>query len=111
MTLGPAILLLGWLEGRDLTRARPFVVFGRVPLFYYLLHLLVIHLAACAAQYVRHGKVFPEYGPDAGLPADHGFGLPVIHAVWFAVVITLYPACRWFAGVKRRRRETWLSYL
>lgn len=111
MTLGPAILLLGWLEGRDLARARPLVVFGRVPLFYYLLHLLVIHLAACAAQYVRYGQVFPEYGPDADLPAGYGFGLPVIHAVWLAVVALLYPACRWFAAVKRRRREAWLTYL
>lgn len=111
MTLGPAILLLGWLEGKDLARARPLVVFGRVPLFYYLVHLLVIHLGACVAQYARYGAVFPEYGPEAGLPADYGFGLPIIHAVWIAVVVLLYPACRWFEGVKRRRREAWLSYL
>ena len=45
------------------------------------------------------------------LPEGWGYGLPVVYLVWAAVVLALYPACRWFAGVKARRREAWLSYL
>jgi hypothetical protein len=44
-------------------------------------------------------------------PDGWGYGLPVVYLVWVGVVLALYPACRWFAGVKARRREAWLSYL
>lgn len=62
-----------------------------------------------------------EYGtPDFGLqapfgrrtfPQDYGFDLPSVYLLWLVVVLLLYPACRWFASVKRRRRDAWLSYL
>jgi hypothetical protein len=42
--------------------------------------------------------------------ADAGFGLPTVYLVWLAVVVALYPACRWFADLKRRRRDAWLRY-
>jgi hypothetical protein len=86
-------------------------VYGRVPLFFYVLHLALIHalaigvaaLAGFDPRRFRHVWMF--------LPPDWGYGLPVVYLVWAAVVLALYPACRWFAGVKARRREAWLSYL
>jgi len=47
----------------------------------------------------------------APFPDGCGYGLPVVYLVWLGVVLILYPACRWFAGAKRRRRAAWLSYL
>jgi len=121
MTLGPAILALALFDrapGREPgLLARPFVVFGRVPLFYYLLHVPLIHLVALAFAYAGGGPVgwlfrnwiVPTTPPTR--PAEWGYGLPVVYAVWTAVVVALYPLCRWFAGVKARRRDAWLGYL
>jgi uncharacterized membrane protein len=111
MTLGPAIALLPLLERLRGPLARAVRVYGRVPLFFYVLHLALIHalaigvaaLAGFDPRRFRHVWMF--------LPPDWGYGLPVVYLVWAAVVLALYPACRWFAGVKARRREAWLSYL
>jgi uncharacterized membrane protein len=111
MTLGPAIALLPLLERLRGPLARAVRVDGRVPLFFYVLHLALIHalaigvaaLAGFDPRRFRHVWMF--------LPPDWGYGLPVVYLVWAAVVLALYPACRWFAGVKARRREAWLSYL
>jgi uncharacterized membrane protein len=102
MTLGPALLLLAWFDRGTPALLKPLLVFGRVPLFFYLLHLPLIHAVSLLASYV-HMRVAPT--------ADKGFGLPVIYVFWVAIVVLLYPACRWFAGFKRTHRSAWLSYL
>ena len=118
MTLGPALLVLAALDRGMIGWLKPLLVFGRVPLFYYLLHLPLIHGLAVLASYWAYGRADwwfanPPEGPDAPIlrPADYGYGLPVVYLVWIGVVLVLYPVCRWFAGVKRRRRDPWLSYL
>jgi len=118
MTLGPALLVLAALDRGTPRWLEPLLVFGRVPLFYYLLHLPLIHGLAVLYSYLHYGRAGwlftnPSENPDALLvrPSDYGFGLPVVYLVWFGVVLALYPVCRWFAGVKRRRRDPWLSYL
>lgn len=116
MTLGPALLLLA---ARDRTPGRMghwLVTFGRVPLFFYLLHLPLIHLLALAVAWLRHpdvGFMFQNIflaGPGQ-LPSGYGFGLPAVYGVCLVVVLLLYPPCSWFAGLKSRRRSVWLSYL
>ena len=113
MTLGPLIAALGALD-RDLGPiGRPLLVLGRVPLFYYLLHLPLIHALAVGyalAQYGRADWLF-RGPPFAGLPAGYGHSVPVVYLVWAGVVLILYPACRWFAVIKARHRRGWLSYL
>jgi hypothetical protein len=116
MTLGPAILLLAWWDGASVKWCRPLATFGRVPLFYYLLHVPVIHLAALVFAYVRYGEAgfvctHVMVAPPGLLPADYGYGLPVVYAVWVAVVVLLYPPCLWFERIKSTRRAAWLSYL
>ncbi|HEV3467850.1 MAG TPA: heparan-alpha-glucosaminide N-acetyltransferase domain-containing protein [Pyrinomonadaceae bacterium] len=118
MTLGPSMFVLALFDGGPGALSRPFVVFGRVPLFYYLLHFPLIHLFAVALSYARYGQApwlftNPPWGPDLmrAFPSDYGYNLLVVYAVWVAAVAVLYPACKWFAGVKRRRRDAWLSYL
>jgi uncharacterized membrane protein len=116
MTLGPALVLLSFFDQRTPRLLRPLLVFGRVPLFYYLLHLPLIHALAVLTARLRYGRAdwlfhSPFANQSADIPADNGFGLPVIYGIWLGVVLMLYPACRWFAELKRRRREPWLSYL
>jgi uncharacterized membrane protein len=112
MTLGPALLVLAWMDRSRPRWLQPCLVFGRVPLFYYLLHLPLIHALAVALSLVQVGHADWLYGlHPAKPPVGAGVGLLGTYLVWIAVVLTLYPVCRWFAGVKRRRREAWLSYL
>src|SRR5262249_22652932 len=116
MTLGPAIVALALFDRPAGPVGRVFVTFGRVPLFYYLLHLPVIHLVALGFAFARYGEVAFMFqnvafaGPGQ-LPAGYGYGLPGVYLVWVSVVVLLYPVCRWFARLKSRQRAGWLRYL
>jgi len=113
MTLGPAIALLPVLDRMRGPVGRVLLVFGRVPFFYYTLHLLLIHTVAAVLSWTRYGEVIPWLVRNPGgaeLPAGYGYNLVVVWLVTAAVVAILYFPCRWFAGVKARRREAWLSY-
>ena len=95
-------------------------MFGRVPLFFFVLHFYVAHLAIVVMSLVRYGgdamRFMWQPVPSMGGPAHafrQGFGyeLWVAYLVWIAIVIGLYPVCRWFARIKERHRRWWLSYL
>jgi uncharacterized membrane protein len=114
MTIGPSFLLLSWLDRERVPRGLTALwIFGRVPMFFYVLHLYLIHCLAIAVAALRgqsvgwlfHGAIFGE------TPAGYGYNLPFVYLVWITVVVLLYFPCRWFAEVKKRRREWWLSYL
>ena len=117
MTLGPALLALWALDGRTPQFLRPVLIIGRVPLFYYLLHIPLIHVIGVIVCYARYGHIYWMFqSPDLSripmtTPPGWGFSLPVVYLVWGIVVLLLYPLCRWFAGVKQRRSEEWLRYL
>jgi uncharacterized membrane protein len=117
MTQGPALLILCALDERVPRLLRPALVFGRVPLFYFLLHLPLIHLLAVIVCYAQNGAVHWMFeSPDLGrypftAPPGWGLSLPLIYLLWVLVVVLLFPVCRWFASVKRRRNSPWLSYV
>ena len=117
MTLGPAALLLAWVDRRTPRALQPALVYGRVPLFYFVLHLVVIHVLAIIVCYARYGTahwMFESPSLDRypfTQPPGWGYSLPVVYAVWLIVVVLLYPPCRWFSRIKLRRRDWWLSYL
>jgi uncharacterized membrane protein len=112
MTLGPAILALAWFDGVRGMAAQWLATFGRVPLFYYLIHIPMLHLMAVAYAHGRQTVAGLIIFVAAGrLPVGWVKGLPVVYFFWIGVVVGLYPACRWFAGMKRRHRIAWLSYL
>jgi len=118
MTLGPAIALLGWLDRARPGERNPFVVFGRVPLFYFVLHIPLIHALAIGMGLVRYGwqpsllLPPPTLGTPRDLfPADYGWSLGVTYLVWIAAVAALYPVCLWFARLKAHRRSWWMGYL
>jgi uncharacterized membrane protein len=117
MTLGPAITLLGLFDREAGPIGRFFIVFGRVPLFYYLLHLPLIHAIAIGIDYYRFGaSPFSSHGfsylfltPEA-VPPNYGIPLALVYAVWAGVVLLLFPFCYWFARFKSRSTAAWLSY-
>ncbi len=118
MTLGPALLLLRAFDDRVPALLRPALTYGRVPLFFYVLHFFLIHLLVVAVSYVRYGEVAETFrSPDVGhfpfsAPPGWNVGLPAVYLIWIGVVIALYPLCRWFGGMRQRHREWgWLSYL
>lgn len=112
MTLGLMFILLSAFEqaqGAQRAIGRFFITFGRVPLFFYLLHLYVIHGLALIVAYGMSGYI---YSSSSQFPSWWGFGLPVVYLIWIAVVMLLYPISRWFAAVKSRNKgRPWTPYI
>jgi uncharacterized membrane protein len=116
MTLGPSLLFLAFTEKQSSALARNVIVFGRVPLFFYVLHILVVHIIAVVAVvmfgYSAWTMVLNEWVNFSQDLVGYGFGLPVVYGVWTAVVISLYPICRWYERYKMANRgKVWLSYV
>ena len=116
LTLGVAILALPWFEGLEKRRlSRIFITFGRVPLFFYFGQWIAAHCLAILAGYLAGQPIAwlftdPLNRPSPN-PGNLGFSLWMVYVLWFLGLLLLYPPCRWFAEVKRRRRDWWLSYL
>jgi uncharacterized membrane protein len=116
MTLGPMFVLLALVDSARGPVARMLETFGRVPFFYYVLHIPTIHLAACVVSLVREGSVNPwlfTNHPMAPGPLPDGYiwSLPLLYLVWAIVVVALYFPCRAFARLKSERKSAWLTYL
>lgn len=115
MTLGPALLFLAWAEGRTWRWTTPFITFGRVPYFYYMLHIFLIHGLATVAL-IGQGQPIAETvitaSTDPAQYADNGFPLGVVYAAWIVVVVALHGPCRWYGNYRATHKDRWwLSYL
>ncbi len=118
MTLGPALIILMLLEKPLNEPGKMLVRIGRVPLFFYILHLFLIHLLATVAV-VLSGRPFTDMvfitnmnAKDAPWLSGYGFSLGVTYLVWVLVVALLYPLCKWYDNYKINHKEKWwLSYL
>ena len=116
-TLGVLLVLFALmddaLEKRWIPRALAVAeVYGRVPFFYYVIHFYLLHVLAIVTLMLVKHTVHVSIAATAMGKVGHGwFGLPGVYLVWICVVAALYLPCRWFAGVKARRRDWWLSYL
>ena len=111
MTLGPAAIACAFVDRLYEPLRNALMTFGRAPLAFYLAHLYLIHAAAillgfgqgfAAEQFLTHYRFFPQ---------GFGVGLSGVYVIWIAVVVILYPLCRWVAAVKARRQDWWLSYV
>jgi uncharacterized membrane protein len=116
MTLGAGIFALPWFERREQGwLSRVFITFGRVPFFFYIGQWIVAHGLAVLACYLAGQPLGWQFvgllGRPSPNPGNLGFSLWVVYAFWFLGLLLLYPLCRWFAEVKRRRKDWWLSYL
>jgi uncharacterized membrane protein len=112
MTLGPGLLLLAAFERARGRVVDTVVTFGRVPFAYYIAHIYLIHALAVAYAWAVWGDaawLFGDFPPEK--PAGYGLSLAGVYAAWVVVLLALYPLCRWFAALKQRRKEWWLSYL
>lgn len=116
MTLGPAIALMPLLESASGALARFVSVFGRVPFFYYVLHIPLIHALALVVSKLRLGYVSPWLFTNHPMgnprpPAGYTWELWVLYLVWAIAILLLYLPCRWFAALKAQRTDWWLRYL
>lgn len=114
MTLGPSIVLLPFIETARSWLARAMRTFGRVPMFYYLLHIPLIHVSALAVGMIKDGAMHHEWyatAPFTSVPEDHRWSLGLLYLVFIVDVALLYVACRWFERVKARSSAPALRYL
>jgi uncharacterized membrane protein len=117
VTLGPSLLFLAYAEKPLNAVSGKIAVFGRVPLFYYLAHLFLIHVFAVVGVWIAghpaSDMILNDRVNRVAALKGYGFSLPVVYAVWIAVVLLLYPACRWFDKYKRKHspKKWWLTYL
>jgi uncharacterized membrane protein len=117
MTIGPALLFLAFTEKTNSATSRVISVYGRVPMFYYLLHIFLIHLLAMLFTALFTNNDWKVWILDQPLWFDeslkgNGFSLGVVYLVWAFVVISLYPLCKWYDQYKQSNKEKWwLSYL
>jgi uncharacterized membrane protein len=112
MTLGPVLLLLPWLERRRGFWVKPVSVFGRVPFFFYVLHLPLLHATATIAAELAYGVSAGPAFLSTGLPTGYEPSLLRLYTVWVIAILILYPLCKWYAGYKGRHKNYWwLSYL
>jgi uncharacterized membrane protein len=115
MTIGPLLLMLAWCERRPPAPTHPLVAIGRVPLFYYVAHFYLAHIAASVVAAVQYGPAlaflsgpFPSMGGSRDLfPPGFGHPLWVTYVAWAGVVAAMYPLCRWYGRFKRERQPWW----
>jgi uncharacterized membrane protein len=114
MTLGPMTALLPYAERARGRVARVLATFGRVPLFYYLLHIPLIHLLALGVNVARTGGAHSEWyaqAPFASVPDEQRWPLGLLYLVFVVAVAMLYPPCWWYARQKARGARAWLRYI
>jgi len=112
ITLGIGSLLLAAFESARGRWSQVLLTFGRVPLFFYVLHIGLIHVAAGAVGFMMgFGSRILLLSDFTTPPSGWGFQLPGVYGVWWLILLALYPAWHWFAQVKQRRAAWWLSYL
>jgi uncharacterized membrane protein len=114
MTLGPTIALLPVAERARGWMADVLATFGRVPMFYYLLHIPLIHAVGLLVWLARTGNAHYAAltsAPYVSIPAAERWGLPLLYLVFALVIALLYAPCRWYAAVKARNPGSWLRYI
>ena len=117
VTLGPALIFLALAERPLHAFSEKIMVFGRVPMFFYLAHILLIHLlavpGAVIAGYKASDMILATGVNVAPQLKGYGFNLLTVYIIWIGLILLLYPFCKWFDCYKKENvsRNRWLSYL
>ncbi len=114
MTLGPSLIFLALTETVQNKFADMLSMFGRVPFFFYVLHFYLIH-TICVIIFFATGHTSKDIidfnTPFLFRPAQFGFDLPIVFAIWLFIILILYKPCQWFDNYRKSHHEWWLSYL
>jgi uncharacterized membrane protein len=116
ITIGPCLLFLAFSEKWKSGPTEKIKVIGRVPMFYYLVHIYLIHLGAMiATNFCGHkwsDMILTTWVSFEPKLKGYGFSLGVVYAVWASLIIILYFLCKWYDTYKSAHKEKWwLSYL
>ncbi|WP_103124627.1 DUF1624 domain-containing protein [Nostoc cycadae] len=113
ITLGLAALLLYLFEKHRFRIFKPLVLFGQVPLFFYIVHIWLLHLMAILLAFPKYGlkAIIMPFIASSLMPADYGYDLPMLYNFWIIMIVLLYPICSWFKGYKAKHPSKWLKYL
>ena len=116
MTLGPVFIILSLTENLKGKIINTISVFGKVPFFYYILHIYLIHLLALITAWITgfgwESLIIKGWVTQSPLLKGFGFNLWIVHLIWIAIVIALYPLCKKFSTYKQNNKDkAWLSYL
>lgn len=113
LTLGPAILFLALAEKSFRSFGRAIIHIGRVPMFFYIVHIYLIHVIALfAAKFSGYNwNDMVSQKPLTPVINGYGFSLAIVYVIWVIVVVLLYPICKWYDVYKTRHKKWWLSYL
>jgi len=115
MTLGPAIALIPLAEKASGWIGKTLTIFCRVPFFYYLLHIPLIHISALIVNFIRVGDPHQDwygYAPFTSISEESRWSLPLLYFVFAIDLIILYAACHWYARYKFSHPENkWVKYI
>jgi uncharacterized membrane protein len=116
ITMGPSLIFLAVTENMKGKFHTPLVIIGRVPMFYYILHIYLIHLVACVAAVATGFKlsdmILETWVPYTPELKGYGFSLPIVYLFWIGIVMAIYPLCKWYNAYKQANRDKWwLAYL
>lgn len=119
ITIGPALILLAWIEKIQNGFTKTIRIYGRTAFFYYLIHFYLIHLLSALCFFGRGHSMQDAINiatsnslPFLFIKPGEGFNLSIIYLIWIAVVVSLYPLCKWYDAYKTKHKEKWwLSYL
>lgn len=116
ITIGPALLFLAAAENFKNKLSKIFITIGQVPMFFYIVHIYLIHLAAIVAALLTGYKfsdmVLNIWIPFSSSLKGYGFNLIIVYLIWIGIILSLYPICKWYNSYKKRNKEKWwLSYL
>jgi len=114
LTLGVTLIILGLLDRISKNSFSFLRIFGRVPFFFYVVHLYLIHTLTVILFFVQgypSKDISPQHSPFLFRPDQFGFGLGGVYLIWIAVILILYPFCKWYDDFKTTRKKWWLSYL
>ncbi|MCP9750873.1 hypothetical protein EGI32_07805, partial [Ferruginibacter sp. HRS2-29] len=113
MTLGPGMILLALLENIKARWTDVVSIYGRVPFFYYILHIYLLHFLLVIVFFAS-GYGMSQIASDPPFlfrPRNFGYGLPVVYLIWISVVGVLYLPCKWFNKYKMEHGQWWLKYI
>jgi uncharacterized membrane protein len=110
-TLGPMAIVCGLADRMGGWLNDALVMFGRVPLAFYVAHFILIHLLAVGLGVLQGFQASEFMTLFLFFPEGYGVSLAGVYLVWLLVLAILYPLCRWMADIKSRRKDWWLSYL